>query len=225
MKRIVLVLTALMLVASFGPAQAQRGGAGGYGYLDHKFELHAFGGYAWTFSRSVSGYDRDGVWRSGDIDLKDNPYWGLSLDFVLQPGPQVGQLTLLFRTQPTTVTLKERGITEDITDVDVNYYHIGGLGGILRGKAMPFTMLTLGATQYRFKETGLDDEWRFSIMFGLGAKIYASEKLGLKIQGTLPFTFFNSWFGGYCGTGGCGMGLSGSGLTQIDVGGGLFLAF
>jgi len=188
---------------------------------EHKVEILVGGGYVWTFARS--GYYNGG---NRSIDIKDSGYWDVALDFTVagSGGPKVGQVELLFRQQPgTQVQFKQGGIVTDSEEVDVNYYQIGGLGGMPRGKTLPFGTLSLGATQYHFKNSVIDDSWRFSMIFGLGVKYYASEKMGIRIQGNLPVTFFSSSSGIACPP--CSYYYGGTGVWQIDVGGGLFLNF
>jgi hypothetical protein len=88
---------------------------------------------------------------------------------------------------------------------------------------MPFGAFSLGATQYHFKNSSIDDSWRFSMIFGLGVKYYASERMGIRIQANLPLTFFSSNAGVACPP--CSLYYGGTGVFQFDVGGGLFLNF
>lgn len=230
MRRITLLLVALLLVVSVTSADAQRrsSGTGTIAWTDipeHKIELNAFYGYMWTWSRSVS-YN----YNASSIDIKSTSYYGGSLDVVLRPDTQ---LTLLFSHQPSELQIKGGtfGTTTTIGEMDVQYYQIGGLYGVPRGKAFPFTMFTLGATRFALKDVNEDefpdvvpgDEWKFSMIFGLGVKYYASTRIGLRLQGTLPLTFFSGGFGFGCGGGGCGGTVGGTGLAQTGVSAGLFL--
>jgi hypothetical protein len=223
-------MIALLLVMGATTADAQRRG-GSSGTIawteipEHKVEINAFGGYVWTWSRQFT-YNLN----PSSIDIKSTGYYGGSLDVVIRPD---AQLTLMFTHQPSELQLRGGvfGNTTTVGDMDVQYYQIGGLYGVPRGKAWPFTMLTLGATRFALKsvdETNFPlvvpgDEWRFSIIFGLGAKYYASERLGLRVQGTLPLTFFSGGFGFGCGGGGCGGTVGGTGLAQTGISGGLFI--
>jgi len=218
---VTLFLTVGALVVGFAaPAAAQTG----VNLIpDHKFELGVGGGYVWTFSKS--GYYNT-VANQGKIDIKDSGYWDVTLDFNLagSAGPKVGQLELLFRQQPgTQVQFKINNSVQQQEKMDVNYFQIGGIGGMPRGKALPFGAFSLGATQYHFSESGIDDVWKFSMIFGLGVKYYASERMGIRIQGNLPVTFFSSNAGVACPP--CSFYYGGTGVFQIDIGGGLFLNF
>ena len=84
-------------------------------------------------------------------------------------------------------------------------------------------MFTLGATRYNFKTNVVCDEWMFSMMLGLGAKIYAGERIGLRLQARLPITFTSGSMGVGCGGGGCGAMVGGTGITQLDFSGGIML--
>jgi len=215
-----LLAVSALVIGNVGTALAQSS----YSLIpEHKVEITVGGGYVWTFGKS--GYYNTAA-NQGTIDIKDSGYWDITLDFnpATSAGPKVGQLELLFRQQPgTDVQFKVGNIVQNQQQMDVNYYQIGGLGGIPRGKALPFGVFSLGATQYHFKSSALSDEWKFSMIFGLGVKYYASEKMGIRIQGNLPVTFFSSSAGVACPP--CSYYYSGTGVWQIDVGGGLFLNF
>lgn len=229
MKNLTLLVAALILLLAAAPAGAQ--GGGGMGYVPgteipvHKIELNGFYGYMWTWSRSYY-YGPS----ASSIDIKSTGYYGGSLDVMLRPDTH---LTLMFSQQPSELQVKGGafGTTTTIGDMDVQYYQIGGLYGVPRGKAWPFTMLTLGATRYNLKninsadftDVNPGDDWKFSMVFGLGAKYYASKRIGLRVQGTLPLTFFSGGFGFGCGGGGCGGTVGGTGLVQTSVSGGVFL--
>jgi hypothetical protein len=177
------------------------------------------GGYAWTMSMDVyaNGFP-------GEIDLEDAAYYGAALDFNLAPpgAMKVAQVRLLYRRSDTNV--QARGFTFDIPDIDaaVEYWHIGGVTGVVRGNAMPFATVTLGGTRL---VAGGEDEWKFSMIFGLGVKVYSSPKFGFMLQGNWPITFTDTWGGVTIGTGGAGVGIGGTGISQLDVGGGVIIRF
>ena len=213
-----LVLSAALL-APAADAQARRGGAApAYGIPMHKAEIFFVGGFAWTFSvRAQNGL------QYGDLDIKDNGWFGAGIDFQVRPG---GYLTLLYRRQSATYTFNP-DLAPKVDPLDkgaVEYFHIGGTQGMPRGKALPFGSLTLGATRFS-ADNARDDYWKFSVIPGLGVKYFASPRLGLRLQADLPISFTSGGIGFGCGGGGCGSSFYGTGITQLDVGGGLFLMF
>jgi len=169
------------------------------------------GGYVWTGSQSAT-YNQT----SGDLDIKDSGYWGVAVDFYAVPYMQV---RLLYRRQDSQLTFKRAGtgITEDIDNMSVEYLHIGVVKGIQKGKVLPFSTATLGAT--RFASDSFEDSWKFSVIFGLGAKIHLSDKIGIMAAGHIPISITDGFVGVSTG----GLSLGGYGITQIDVTGGLVI--
>jgi len=219
---VIAALAALVLAdASSVFAQSSRRGrqtrGPAYGQ-SHKFEIVGLGGYAWTVSRRITFPQPLGT---GDVDIKDSPFWGIEAAFNAQPG---GQLILLYRRQDSDAEFRGVNLTYASVPIAVEYWHIGGLGGIPKenGKVLPFTSITLGGTRYIFDT---DDEWKFSLIIGLGAKIYPSERLGFKIQGSMPWTITNGGMGVGFGGGGAGVYVGGTGIVQFDVQGALMLMF
>jgi hypothetical protein len=176
---------------------------------NHKFEIIPQYGYVWTVSRSTyyNNYN-------GDLDIKNSPFWGVAVDINAKPGMQV---RLLYRRQDTQLTWKSQGTTEDVGDIGVEYYHIGGVGGMTKGNIMPFTGLSLGTTRY-FAD-GVDDDWKFSIILSIGAKIYLNDRIGLMVSGQMPYTFTDA----FLGIGTQGLSLGGYGIAQFDVLGGIII--
>jgi len=219
--RLRLVMGALLVVCAAAPASAQMRTASstsGYG-PSGRGELIPLGGYAWTM-----GFDVYTGVSYGEIDLEDAAFYGGALDFNVEKSQgRVSQVRLLYRRSDTTAQFRSSTVLDPIeTDVSVEYWHIGGVAGMPRGKAMPYATLTVGGTRL---VAGDDDVWKFSTMFGLGVKVYASPKVGLMIQGTWPFTFIDTWGGVTVGTGGAGVSVGGTGISQLDVGGGLIITF
>jgi hypothetical protein len=204
-KTVLLLAAGLILVSSAASAQ------GGFQFTqqEHKLEIIPMYGYAWTWSKDAyyGAY-------SGQMDIKSSGFWGIAGDINVRPGMQ---LRLLYRRQDSQLTWKYQGSTEDLTDIGVEYWQIGGVTGMQNGKVMPFTGLTLGTTRYIID--GLDDEYKFSIILSLGAKVYINERIGLMVSGQMPFTFTDAFLG--IGTG--GMSFGGTGIVQMDVVGGLII--
>jgi len=211
-KRLVLIALAIALIPA--AASAQRQGRGPTGL--HRFEISPFGGYTWTFARDF--YLNNAA---GRLDVKDSGMWGIALDINLpyKPGSQV---QLLYNRQDSKLQWKAYNSfdTREV-DFDTEYWHIGGLYGLPQGNILPFTLLTLGGTRYIVD--GGDDVWKFSIIFGLGAKVYANDRFGLKFQGRFPMTIFSGGGAIGCGTGGCYTSIGGSGVAQFDLSAGVML--
>ncbi len=182
-----------------------------------KMELVPMGGYAWTMSMDVyTGLTY------GELDFADAAYYGGALDINVQgQSNKTGQVRLMYRRSDADLEYRS-GLTTYSQDASIEYWHIGGLGGLRRGNAMPFTAITLGGTRLI---TGGEDVWKFSMIFGLGVKVYTEGKIGFMIQGNFPITFTDTWGGFTVGTGGANVAIGGTGVGQFDIGGGLIIGF
>lgn len=212
MNRKTVITLAVGLLVFSSPSWAQRGtqgtGASTAGTRAPRVDIIPMGGYVWTLSQNAT-YNV----HSGDVDIKSGGFYGIALDVYAVPYMQV---RLLYRRQDTQLTFKRSGITEDLGDVAVEYWHIGAVKGIQRGKILPFSSFTLGGTRYAY-DSG--DNWKFSIIIGLGAKVHINERIGLMATGQMPFSFTGAFVG--VGTGGVSVG--GTGIAQFDVTGGLII--
>jgi hypothetical protein len=205
------LLLAVAVVVMAGSAWAQR----------PPIELNFYADYVWTSSISASVQDESGI-RNGDFDIKDNPAFGIAVDFEVRPGTQI---ELLYQRQDSEMTFRDAATkqTETVTDMASSYYHIGALQGFRRGKTLPFTGLTLGASSFDPQGSGRETEWKFSFAFHAGAKVYLSERIGLRFHGRVFASFLDASAGLWAGTGGAGVAIGGSALWQWDLGGGLII--
>jgi hypothetical protein len=128
-----------------------------------------------------------------------------------------------------------RGPTYRLTDLSVNYFQIGFLRTVKKVKNVTlYGIGSLGATLFApsgesYNETPrtyyFEDWWLFSITAGGGAKVWLSEKVGLRFEGRvmMPIT----WAGGgfMVGTGGSGFYLGGgSAILQASMSAGIIIA-
>jgi opacity protein-like surface antigen len=216
----VVSLTAAVVSSAWAQyGQPRRSQNSGFEPQSHRVEVFGYGGYAWTGSIDAwyANY-------SGKLDIKDSGIWGIEADVNVRPD---AQLVLLYSRQDSKVTFGYGGAKIAEGDVAVEQWQIGGMSGVRRGNVMPFGMFTLGGARIIPDWGGAtsDDVWKFSIILGLGAKIYINDKIGLRVQGRMPWMIIDG--GAYlgCGTGGCYSSFGGSGMVQGDVSGGLFVMF
>lgn len=186
--------------------------------MTHQLEITPWGGYAWTFSRRVSYLNG-----TGDLDIGSSPLWGVEVDVNLHAG---AQLALMYTRQDSDLSFKTGGVNNKVTDLSVEYFQIGGVGGVRQGDLLPFGMVTLGATRFAFKDLpAADDLWKFSIILALGAKVYPTDRIGLRIQATLPWTMMSGGAGIGCGPGGCYTTVGGVGVAQFLATAGVMFMF
>ena len=210
--KIALVLiTGILLLASPSLAQQDTTGTVASTYKPAKaprLDIIPMGGYVWTVSQSAT-YQAS----SGDVDIKDGGFYGLAVDIYAVPYMQI---RLLYRRQDSQVTWKQFGTTEDLGDVAVEYWHVGAVKGFQKGKVKPFSALSLGGTRFAY-DAG--DNWYFSVLVSLGAKIYLNDRIGILGSGQMGISFTDAFAG--IGTGGVSIG--GTGITQFDLTAGLII--
>ncbi|MEN8192459.1 MAG: hypothetical protein ABFS12_06550 [Bacteroidota bacterium] len=189
-----------------------------------KIEITPFYGY--QFAGKVVGYN-------GDLNIRNNGMYGASLDITVQKGLQ---LELFYSRSDTRVDYKEfRGPTYRLTDMSVNYFQLGAvrhlkkinnivLYGVGSGGAVLLSPSGLDYDEIP-EQVYYDDWWFFALTVGGGAKIFLSEKIGIRFEGRLMMPI--TWAGGgfMIGTGGSGFYLGGgSAILQASVNAGLIIA-
>jgi hypothetical protein len=230
MKRVLLTGAAILMLTA-GVASAQnttRMSSSSMAAPPKRAELIPMGGYAWTLSMDVVG-----ATTAGTLDFTDKAYYGGALDVTVSPPGSMkeAQVRLMYRRSDGQVQYRSRSFTNSVsTDAAIEYWQIGGVTGISRGKSLPFATVTLGATRLITKDQTVgasaiqgQDLWKFSMIFGLGVKVYSSPKLGLMLQANWPITFTDTWGGVTVGTGGAGVAIGGTGISQLDLGAGLII--
>ncbi len=176
-----------------------------------KIELTGYAGYQFALS-TLTTFE-------GNLDIKDAVNYGGSIGIRLRP-TQLIELTV--NQTSTDLRLRRFNGTTDLTPTTVTNFYLGGYNEVHKDNIRPFFGFGLGTTWYNPKET-FGDDWRFSVMLGGGVKVMFGEKqrIGLRLQGNLLMTFLSSSWGGYCGTGGCGLGLFGTGVADLNFTAGL----
>ncbi len=177
-------------------------------------EIFGFGGYMMTTSIPVA---------KGDLQIDDVPNYGLGVDITMRRGIQ---LELLWISEQTHVRLKNypSGFTEDLFDMNVHYFQIGGVWEMGRGKARPFGAFTVGATLFDAKDATRSDEWLASITFGGGGKFDLSKSIGIRLQARILVPLIFSGGGLWVGTGGVGVGVgSYTPFVQFDLTAGVYI--
>jgi opacity protein-like surface antigen len=181
--------------------------------------------YGYMLAGKVTGYQ-------GDLNVRDASMYGLMLDINVQKGMQV---ELYYGRSDTRADFVEyRGATYKLTDVSVNYLQLGFLRTAKKmDNVEMYGIGSLGATL--FSPSGepypegpediyYEDWWLFSITAGGGAKIFFSERVGLRLEGRIMMPI--TWAGGgfAVGSGGGGMYLGGgSAILQASLTAGLIV--
>jgi len=188
-------------------------------FAQAKVEITPFGGY--MFGGKLRFYE-------GELKIEDNVNYGILLNFALAPDTK---LELFWSQMATTARFKsyygfDFPELEDPFSVNVNYIQIGGVqeADINNDMIKPFGAFTLGTTYFNPTDNNIQDSWRFSVTLGGGAKIWLSDRIGIRLQGRLLMPLYFAGGGVYFGTGGSGVSVgAGSTILQGDLTAGLII--
>ena len=178
------------------------------------FQITPFMGY-----RAGGGFE-DAV--TGEtLDLSEEGTYGLIIGMDMSPGKQY---EFFYSFQPSRLTAGGVVTPVVLTDVDVEYFHIGGRNYWDRGAARTFITGGIGATHFDPHSSSLRSETRFSLSLGGGVELGASERVSLRMEGRGFATLFNSSGAIFCGSSsGCEVFISSDVLLQFEVGAGISL--
>lgn len=168
-----------------------------------KLEVSAYGG--WGLTSDVNG-------GGATLELGDATTWGASLGLRVPHGSMV-ELRWVYTN--TTAQFHGFGNSNEF-QVPTNYFLLGGEKGFRRQRMEPFFNGSLGTVVYApesFQVAGArfspGTTWRMAFAIGGGVKIFATEKLALRLGAEILGPIFFSGGSFYVGTGGASVGVSG----------------
>ncbi len=205
MKKVFLLLVAALLAAAL-PLTARAS----------QFEITPFAGHTWggEFQDSVTG-------NTAEVDETTN--YGLMVDIRQD---EKSQIEIYVSRQSTRLKTGQGLFTgTPLFDLDIEYYHIGGTYTEAEGRAKPYVVGSLGATHMVPQGPGLDSETKFSLSLGVGVKVMATERIGLRLEGRWFGTLFNGSGSVFCANGACALKVQGDLFSQVVANAGVVFAF
>jgi hypothetical protein len=148
-----------------------------------RIEITPFGGHQ-------GGGEFDDYGSEPEVEIEDDSVYGVAVGF----GHELGhsQLELYFSRQETELVGADALSGSNLFELDVDYYHIGGVLLFDQGKLQPYMVGSLGATRFDFKSSSFDSEVEFSMSLGGGVKWFPSERVGVRLEGRVFGTFVNT---------------------------------
>jgi opacity protein-like surface antigen len=196
----------------------------GLNSYSQKARLNVYGNY--VFDDKVDSYYSNTSYFNGKI--KGGFQWGGGVEFRLHENYG---LELMYLRQDTKVPMEyydynENDVKHTNFDLAINYIMAGGVRSMRTSeKAEPFGGLMLGMAILDAKnpdKSTSSSATKFAWGARLGANIWASEKVGIKLQAQILSVPQGAGGGLYFGTGGVGAGVSTySTMLQFGLGGGL----
>ncbi len=186
-----------------------------------KLELAVQSGY--SFGSFIRTYD-------GDLTLNGSMWYGGALDYYIKKD-LVFELSYSYRSGSMTYEPYnyygswDPDAINDLGNLSTHYIQLGTIKTFRKNNVAPFIGGNLGMAIFSPEDQRYDTDLYFAVSGLGGAKIYLSDKIGIRLQGRLfmPLYFANLTF--YCSTGGCGTGAGAWGTIEGELSGGLFFAF
>lgn len=178
------------------------------------FEITPFAGYRF------GGQFEDRA-TAEDVDIEESASFGIAIDAEYSPG----QAIQVFYSRQSS---QMQDISPAI-DMDVEYFHVGGVVIFPHEELLPYAVGTIGATRFSAGPGGVDDETRFSVSLGGGLKHFFTPRLGVRLEARGYFTFVDTDADVFCvsdqGVATCLLRTSGSAVWQIEAQAGVTFRF
>jgi len=161
----------------------------------------------------------------GKLRTATGPSWSFAIDVPLHPA---AMLELSYTRQEGGFDHDWQGTTVRLTDMSVNYWHIGAIKGLVDGPVRPWVSTSIGATHYAPEQDTIvidgetfrvDSSTKLSFIIGVGVKAYfgEAERFGLRASMKVLPTLYNTGGALYVGSGGAGMGITGNAIWQWEA--------
>jgi hypothetical protein len=209
-------ILSILLICFFIPAMSQKTRLNGYAVyvFDDKFDSY------YSSSDYYNGKFKGGL------------QWGVGLEYMAQPSQGIELLYMNQQTTAPTYYWYPGLLTEKYTNFDVglNWIMLAGNRYMRKpgSKVEGFGGLMAGACIINVDNpdnNNSNSATKFAWGLKLGANIWASEKVAIKLQGQLMSAVQGAGGGLYFGTGGGGAGVTTySSMLQFGLGGGLTFA-
>jgi hypothetical protein len=168
-------------------------------------ELNAFTG--WQLNGKAKLYD-------GEIRIDDSQNYGGKLAYGLSSSTF---LELSYMRTDTRAQFFPYGIgtPSELVALSSNYIQVGGLQSVDLGRIDPYATIAAGLTVWSPKDAGYSSYTQFSITVGAGLKIWLTDMLGIRLQGSMLMPMVYNGFGLGCGIGTGGASCGGNVYTRI----------
>jgi hypothetical protein len=124
-----------------------------------------------------------------DLEINDSSTWGFLVDYDFS---RHSQIEFYYSHQETELSSGGLISDDDLFDLDVDYYHLGGTF-IWRGnKLEPYMVGTLGLTRFDPESSEANSMTRFSFGFGGGVRYFPIKRVGMYLGGRAFVTFVES---------------------------------
>lgn len=154
--------------------------------------------FGYTVSGKVDAY-------YGTYDVKDDMLYGGLLGVQITDNSYV---ELSYRRNDPQLYITSLADGNSIRDIGIEHYMVGYLHEFTDGKIKPFAVANIGLSRYFGKAKNSDRYWFLAPNFGVGAKMFFTERIGIRLQTDIVMPLEFSGSGIFCGIGSGGSGCS-----------------
>lgn len=182
-----------------------------------RFNVAPFAGYRF-------GGEMEAVGGGQTVDLDGSPSYGVILGWSLTDPVRdaQGQAELIWSHQAASADL---GSGRGAVDLDIDYFHLGGLYIWDKGAVAPFAGASAGITHIDPGAGSGSGDTVFSLGIGAGGRIRLTDHIGLRLEARGYATFLESDKTVYISSRGGAVIFSGSAQWQGDLIAGLVVSF
>ncbi|MFT5236220.1 MAG: opacity protein-like surface antigen [Shewanella sp.] len=183
-----------------------------------------FGGY--SFGASEFNINSVGVGNivndeEGELKVSESGHYGVMLGFTTK---EPGDIYLLYSHLAAELRTGSSFSATPITDLDLDYLHLGGSLYFPNGNLKPYVTASVGLTSMRPRGE-YSNETRFSMGFGAGIEYQITPSFSMLADARGYATFISSDTALFCNGGGCLWSISSDIMWQGQVNLGLKLRF
>lgn len=182
--------------------------------FSQKIEIAPFAGYQFAGSISTD---------KGKLNIKNDFNYGVFIDIAVEKNLQAE----FWYSKLTTELFLEKGAGEEsekLFDMNMEYFHAGGIYMESLGRFRPFAAITVGATRFNPLDEEYEEDWRFSVSLGGGGKYLLTDHIGLRFDWRVLLPIFISNATIYCTNVGCLFHIEGgTTIFQAHITGGIII--
>jgi len=167
----------------------------------------------------------DGDEYSNVFNIENDLLYGARLDVEVA---DLSYFELSVRRNDPTLSYTPNNNQKSSYDAGTAHYMVGFLKEFKSGKIKPYGVISAGTSRYWLKGDENYHQWFFSTDFGIGAKMFFNDNIGLRLQTsvTMPWDFSGGGLYWGIGTGGASAGGGATfsvPVTHFDLSAGLII--
>lgn len=152
------------------------------------------------YSFGASKFDVEKGADAGKLTINESNNYGFTAGLTTN---DPGEMFILYSHQSTQLNGNGTLAPSKLTDLDLDYFHLGGTLYYPKANWEPYVSASLGLTQFRLANSSFNNETRFSMGIAFGTSYRLTNHLALQAELRGFATFMESNNDLFCDTNGC----------------------